>query len=442
MSLRRVIVSLATLTLAVGAACVGGGGDDGGGEAETSDGKTVVRLFEGFEETPQLEAQREEVIAAFEAENPDIDVEREAITPEDQRTVIQTRLRSDDPPDLFGYDTGAGFAGVLASAGLLYDLSDAYEEYDWPVYDWAKQRVTYGGKLSGVPGSVEELGVFYNADLFNELGFEEPTTLDELEQIADAVKAEGITPFAFGDNEQWPAGHLFSIAVSNLLGPEGLDEALYGDAKWNSPEVVEGIELMFRDFVEKGYYPEDVNAITYEDANALFYAGEAAMVPTGTWLVPEIDETVQDFEVGFFPFPAIDDTGIAPPSGVGGGLFVAANTQEPEATIKLLDYLAFNEERVQDDVERFNTIPAFQIDTSEFEVTPLFRSVLDDLSESEDPSAFGYNIDVLAPQGFNAVMFEGFQEVLNGSRTAQEQADALQEAWAEAEAAGETLEKP
>jgi ubiquitin len=39
-------------------------------------------------------------------------------------------------------------------------------------------------------------------------------------------------------------------------------------------------------------------------------------------------------------------------------------------------------------------------------------------------------------------MFEGFQEVLNGTRTPEEQADALQDAWAEAKAAGDTLEAP
>jgi raffinose/stachyose/melibiose transport system substrate-binding protein len=199
---------------------------------------------------------------------------------------------------------------------------------------------------------------------------------------------------------------------------------------------------MFSDFVEKGYYPEDVNAITYEDANALFYAGEAAMAPTGTWLVPEIDSLVKDFNVGFFPFPAIDDTGIAPPSGVGGGLFVAANTKEPEAAIKLVDFLQFNEAQVKRDLERANTIPPFKVDTSDLELTPLFRSVLDDLAEAENPEAFGYNIDVLAPAGFNDVMFKGFQSVLAGERTPQEQADALQKAYAEAKAAGETLEQP
>jgi raffinose/stachyose/melibiose transport system substrate-binding protein len=436
---RRVLWALAAVGLLVAAACGSGteGGEGGGGGGE--DGQAVVNFFVGTEETPRLEAEAVKTIEQFMAENPDITVERESITPEDQRTVIQTRLRSPNPPDLFGYDTGPGFAGVLAQAGLLYDLGEAYKDYNWPVYDWAQQRVTYDGVLSGVPGSVEEIGVYYNATMFEEMGFEEPQTLEELQEIADALKADGIIPFAVGDQEKWPAGHLFSIGISNLLGKEGLDEILYGDGRWDSPEGIRAIEVMFTEMVENGYYPEDVNAITYEDANSLFYAGQAAMIPTGTWLVVEIDETVQNFDVEFFPFPSIDGSGISPPGGVGGGLFMAAETDAPEATLKLLDYLQFNEENVKRDLELFNTIPPFDIDTSGLDVTPLFQSVLDDLSESE---GFGYNLDVLTPQRFNTVMFDGFQEVLNGDRTPEEQAQALQAAWEEAKEKGETLDAP
>jgi hypothetical protein len=43
-------------------------------------------------------------------------------------------------------------------------------------------------------------------------------------------------------------------------------------------------------------------------------------------------------------------------------------------------------------------------------VPELFRAVIDDLGESPLVEAFGYNIDVLAPQNFNEVMFTGFQE--------------------------------
>jgi raffinose/stachyose/melibiose transport system substrate-binding protein len=435
---RRVLWALAAVGLLVAAACGSGTEGEGGGEGG-EDGEAVVNFFVGTEETPRLEQEAVKTIEQFMAENPDITVERESITPEEQRTVIQTRLRSNDPPDLFGFDTGPGFAGVLAEAGLLYDLGDAYKEHDWPVYDWAKTRVTYDGVLSGVPVSVDEIGVYYNATMFEEMGFEEPQTLEELHEIADAVKAEGIIPFAVGDQEKWPAGHLFSTGISNLLGKEGLDQILYGDGRWDSPEGVRAIEVMFTEMVENGYYPEDVNAITYEDANSLFYAGKAAMIPTGTWLVPEVDETVQNFDVEFFPFPSIDGSGISPPGGLGGGLFVAAQTDAPEATIKLLDYLQFNDEIVKRDLELFNTIPPFDVDTSGLDLTPLFQSVLDDLSESK---GFGYNLDVLMPQRFNTVMFDGFQEVLNGTRTPEEQAEALQAAWEEAKEKGETLEAP
>src|SRR3712207_7360788 len=53
---------------------------------------------------------------------------------------MQTRVQSEDPPDVFTYDTGPGFGGVLADAGLLYPLEKAYEQKGWDIYDWAKQR--------------------------------------------------------------------------------------------------------------------------------------------------------------------------------------------------------------------------------------------------------------------------------------------------------------
>jgi hypothetical protein len=52
--------------------------------------------------------------------------------------------------------------------------------------------------------------------------------------------------------------------------------------------------------------------------------------------------------------------------------------------------------------------------------------------------ALGYNLDVLAPQNFNEVMYTGFREVINGMRSPAEQAGALQQAWAEARNAGKT----
>ena len=401
-----------------------GGGQQGGGE--------VVKFFTGTAETTSQEKAYIEIqVDGFQEENPKYTLEREAVPTEDQRSVIQTRLQSEDPPDVFSYDTGPGFGGVLADAGLLRSLEDAYKNNGWKIYDWAKQRATYNGTVYGVPSQVEEVIVYYNKSLVPEV----PQTVDDLRAIADDLKGQDIIPFAFGDQEQWPGGHMFSIGASNMLGREGLDNILYGDGKWDVPEVVTAIDLLFRDFVESGYYPDGVNAITYDDANALFFSGKAAMLPTGTWLVSTLVESVQDFEVGIFPFPSIDGSSISPPAGVGSGLFVAKNAKNPEGAIAFIDYLQ-QESTAKKEAELLNLIPAHPIDTGSLDVPGLFKQVLDDLSSQGQAQTFGYNIDVLAPQNFNDVMFTGFQEVLDGSRSAREQATALQEAWAQAKQQG------
>jgi raffinose/stachyose/melibiose transport system substrate-binding protein len=398
----------------------------------------VVKFLTGAEETNIQERAAIEIqVDRFEEQHSEYTLEREVILAGEVRTgsntnrEIQTRLQSEDPPDVFTYDTGPGFGGVLADAGLLYPLEKAYERNGWNIYEWAKQRATYNDTVFGVPDQVEEIVVYYNKDFVSE----EPKTVDDLQLIADELKGRGKIPLAFGDQEQWPAGHMFSIGVSNLLGREGLDNILYGDGRWNIPEVVIAIDLFFRNFVESGYYPEGVNAITYDEANTRFYSGEAAMLPTGTWLVPEIVQTVQDFEVGFFPFPSIDGSGISPPTGLGSGLFVAKEAKNPEGAIAFIDYLLQND-TARLIIEKLNTIPAHPVDTQGLDVPELFKQVLDDLSGSPQAEAFGYNIDVLAPQNFNEVMFSGFQEVLDGSRSPEEQAAALQDAWEKAKSAG------
>jgi raffinose/stachyose/melibiose transport system substrate-binding protein len=415
-------VGLAGVALLGAAGC---GGSLGGN-------KDVVRFLTGTEETTTQERAVTEIqVHRFEEQHPKYALEREAIDPDEMSNVIPSRLRSDESPDVFSYDTGPGFGGVLADAGLLYPLEKAYQQRSWGIYEWAKQRATYNGTVYGVPDQVEEIVLYYNKNLVPEV----PKTVVELRQIADELKGRAIIPFAFGNRERWPAGHMFSIGISNLLGREGLDDILYSDGRWNTPEVEEAIDLFFRDFVESGYYPEGPSALTYDGANSLFYSGEAAMLPTGTWLVPEIVQTVQDFEVGFFPFPSIDGSTISPPAGLGAGLFVAKGASNLQGAIEFIDYL-LQESTARLIMEKLNVIPAQPVSLKGLDVPELFKNVLEDLSASPEAQSFGYNIDVLAPQNFNEVMFSGFQEVINGTRSPAEQAAALQDAWAKAKKQG------
>ncbi len=416
-------IVVAALAAASFAACTGGAPTQ---ESEASGEASLTYLIGRPEDPADLKVIQRD-IDTFEADTPGVTVNVKTINNDTLRTVLQTQLRSGEGPDVFAYDTGPGFAGVLAEAGLLYDLSDAYEKYGWGIYDWARQRVTFGGKLVGVPSQVEEIGVYYNKDLFDKHGLTPPENVADLDQIAETLKAAGVTPFTFSDKEGWEGGHILSIALSSAVGAEGMQALFSGEKSWDSPEVVDAIELFFSDFAEAGYLPKSPNALTYDNANALFYSGKAAMNPTGTWLSRDIEDTAK-FEVGFFPFPAPDGPGIYS-GGLGGGTFVSARTRHPDAALEFLDYL-HSREHGRWQVETFNSIPAYPVDTSGIKAGPLFAQILDDTASiSSGTGDFGYNIDVLAGDEFNQAMWNGLQSVLTGQKTAAEVAAELEAAF-------------
>lgn len=416
-SLRAPAVAVMAASALVLAGCTGGAPDAGG------DGETLRYLVEQPEDPAFLKALQDH-LADF-SEESGIDVKVEAMPFDTMRTVLQTQLRSGEGPDVFNWGSGPGFGGVLAEAGLLYDLTDAYAEYEWPIYDFAKERVTFEGTLYGIPGEMETIGLFYNKDLFAEHGLEAPQDLAELADAADVLAGAGIVPIAASDQEGWQGGHLLSMALSSRVGSEGMDALISGEASWDSPDVVASLQL-WQDYLEAGRLPEFPTSLSYDVANAMFYSGEAAMVPTGSWLVSEIDENA-DFEVGYIPFPAEDGTGIFA-GGLGSGPMIAANTTKADAALELVNYLA-SPEHGQWMVENLNVIPPQPIDSDDVDVSPLFRQVLDDTAKFSDGTGdFGYNIDVLMSDGFNETMLDGVAAILSGQMTAAEVAAQMQTA--------------
>jgi len=367
-----------------------------------------------------------DMVAQYQKEHPNITVVRESVTGEELKTIINTRLQSGDV-DLVNYGVGPGFAGLLNDAGLLAPLDDAYAKYGWKIYDWAKARTTKDGVTYGVPDQIEALGLFYNADLLAELGFQAPPkTLDELRTMAAAAKAKGLVPIAFGNKEQWEGASMFSIGTSTALGGTKVDALLDGSASWDSPEVADVIKLLFEDFVKAGYYPKQPNGIAYDDANALFFSGKSPFLATGTWISPDVTKNAQ-FTSGFVPFPAIGGTATPLATGLGDGWYIASKSEHPAETAAFLDWM-LQPERGKTQLEVFETIPAYPVDTTSINVSPLYRSIIDQISASADTDS-GYNLDVLTPDTFNQQMYEGFQEVIDGRKTAAEQAKALQAAF-------------
>ncbi len=364
-------------------------------------------------------------IAAFEAANPNIKIARDVQSADNMRAVIQTALNSGTGPDILYYDTGPGYAGVLASNKLLLPLDDFYGSGALDaVYPWTRERVTFDGVTYGIGNEVEFVGVYYNRDLFKEHGLEVPTTYDQYLEVAKALKDAGVTPVTFGDAPGWPAFHTFS-AYTNARVPKGdLTAMIAGEASWDDPRVVEAIQAAFVDMNQSGFYPPSVNAISYEDANALFQSEMAGMNLTGSWMIRVFKDN--PFDTGIFFLPAPDGGNPNPPAGLGSGYFVSAATQHPEEAKAFLSFL-FDPANARFWVEEMSVLPPYAVDVEGMDLPGLLEFALGALSEGE----MGFNIDVLMSDQFNSAMSDGFQAVLSGTRTAAEQAAALQKAAAQ-----------
>jgi raffinose/stachyose/melibiose transport system substrate-binding protein len=423
--MRATVLAAATVGLLL-TACTGGASQPSANTGTASDGggKTVKYLIEEQEDAEAFKAL-ETHIGDFEKES-GIDVTVSTLPLDTMRTVLQTQLRSGEGPDVFNWGSGPGFGGALAKAGLLMDLTDQYTANKWQVYDFAKERVTFDGKTYGVPGEMETIGIFYNKDLFSKLGITEPKTMADLEAAAKKIKADGngVVPMAVSDKEGWQGGHLLSMALSSDIGSEGLNSLLNGSKSWNSAEVVSALKV-WQDFNKAGYLPKSPTSVDYDTSTASFYSGEAAMIPTGSWLVAEIDNNAK-FEAGYIPFPSPDGPGIFT-GGLGSGPFVSAGTKNRDAALKFVNFLA-SPEHGRWTVENLATIPPQPVDTKGLKVSPLFAKVLKDTETLSTSSDFGVNIDVLTTDKFNETMYDGVQAVLTGQQTPEEVAAELQQA--------------
>ena len=382
----------------------------------------------------------DELIAQFTAENPDIEIIRESMTPETMRDILRTALDAGEGPDIMYYDTGPGFAGVLARAGLLLPLDEAYEQYGWNdrILPWTKERTRFGGQTYGIAHELETIGVYYNERIFEEMGLSEPQSHEEVLQLCQTFQEAGLYPIAFGNQPKWPATHTFSVFANNIAGKEKVAAALSGEHPWTDPDFVAAMEIPFVQMRDAGCYNPDPNAVSYGDSNLLFLSGQAPMQLTGTWRVaPYSDPAQMPDPVGFFFYPSINGSDVVPPAGVGSGYFVSAKTENSEAALQFLDFL-FSEQAARHWLEAMNRIPPLQLNADDYEVPELLRFVLEDIQNNS--AAMGYNIDVLAPDNFNAVMFDGLQEVIGGVETPEQQAKDHQQAMEEAKAAGKVID--
>ena len=289
-------------------------------------------------------AQSEAVVAAFEAANPDINIEIETRPGgAEGDNIIKTRLATGVMADVFLYNSGSLFQAINPQQ-FLVDLTN--EPWQADVQASFKQVVTApDGTVRGVPyGAAMGGGIYYNKPIYEELGLSVPTTWDEFMANNEKIKAAGKVPVIQTYRDTWTS-QLFVLAdYFNVQAKDPSFASRYtaGEAKFaTDPAALRGFEKLQAVF-EAGYLNEDFGAAGYEDGVRMIATGEGAHYPMLTFATGAIAETYPDNvgDVGFFAQPGDDAALNGLTVWMPGALYIPQSTANLEAAKKFAAFVA------------------------------------------------------------------------------------------------------
>ena len=248
----------------------------------------------------------------------------------DIRDQFKTAAPAGEGPDLI---IGAhDWLGELAVNGLLaeIDVSDVADQF----LPASLSAFVYEGVQYGLPYAAENVAFIRNADLVPE----NPETWDDVRSVSEQLIADGESTYGFimFDNNPYhffPLQTAFGGYVFGLTD-EGYDPGDVGIDSDGSIAAAAYIEAYGSD----GLMP---SGIDYDVMHTMFESGDAAMIITGPWAIPRIEESGVNFVVA--GIPAGPGGSGKPFLGVQGFMVSAFSENQLLAEAFLFDYIATNE---------------------------------------------------------------------------------------------------
>ncbi|MBZ0299868.1 MAG: extracellular solute-binding protein [Anaerolineae bacterium] len=248
----------------------------------------------------------DQLIAQFEAENPDIHVIHNSDIPYEE---FINKIAASAPAGV-GPDVVTLFYGWIPSwvdAGYLTPLPQDEFPHDW-IESYFSPMVSesqFQGEYWAIPTAVRSLALLWNKDLFEAAGLDPekpPTTTDEFLDMAqklttydDAgnITVEGFAPEMTGQAHQW----FREVLVRQYGGVPYSDDNK--TVMWNSPEGCEAFTYL-SDFETQ--YKTGSNDL-FEGSTQAFLNGNEALHIDGSFRIGSIKANAPDLNYGVAELP-------------------------------------------------------------------------------------------------------------------------------------------
>lgn len=293
---------------------------------------------------PENQVIADEVVKAFEAANPDINVDIETRPGGSEGdNLIKTRLATGAMADVFLYNSGSLFQAINPQQ-FLVDLTN--EPWQADVQASFKPVVTApDGTIRGAPARAAMAGgIYYNKKIYEELGLSVPKTWAEFMANNEKIKAAGKVAVIQTYGDTWTS-QLFVLAdFYNVQAkdPNFAERYTANEAKFaTDPAALRGFEKL-QEAHDAGLFNEDFGAAKYDDGIRMLATGEGAHYPmlsfATTALVQAYPDNIQD--IGFFAQPGDEAELNGLTVWMPDGVYIAQTTPNLDAAKKFVAFIA------------------------------------------------------------------------------------------------------
>ena len=205
-------------------------------------GEPVTLTFGSWR--PDDTKQMEVILAEFTKEYPNITIKWDPTNPPDYDAAVRTQMESGTGDDLYYLRTkGAGTSHTLYNEGHFLAI-DGLPGLDNIIPEAIENWTADDGKVFGVGYISTSEGIYYNKDLFTQLGITEPATWEDLMAASQKIKDAGYVPFANASGDSWTIATLLqqNWIPSIIGGVDGRMAYFNGEKCLNDASFVQNVQ--------------------------------------------------------------------------------------------------------------------------------------------------------------------------------------------------------
>lgn len=286
---------------------------------------------------PQRTPLWEDLIAKFEAENPDIEVEYVGLPKDEAKSKIDAAIAANDAPDVASLQST--WLPEFSIRGALLPLDEYYEksELNGKINEQAitfNKNIVQDGKLYGIPYTQNIDVLWIRSDIFKENNLEAPKSWDDFFADIETLTNDDM----FGYTLRGGAGG--ALHIQRLMyAYSGIENYITEDGQVTIDDP------LHKEFLEKYiklynvYTPQSDLTNGYKEMVATFDSGLAAIVHHNIGSFGEHSEALEPEQFEAVPLPVSKEGKYVLEGGNAIGLSVFSGTEHPEEAFRLLEFL-------------------------------------------------------------------------------------------------------